>query len=410
MDQTVFRQHHSIDIDINISTPANSVHSSLLHVCDRMALINSPPFNGVYILVALSYELARLPLFLVKFLTRHGRQHPEWSYRQSIMTHIMFSFVYHLAKIQARTPTPLTPGSEKERFVRIQPAGSDAYTGPLRVNSDIQPVEIGASWYPAPLSAASDKSSVRVVLVNQGGGFVIGVGRTTATGYAAKQLLRHTPSTHVLAPQYRVSTLPVDRASNPFPAALQDALTAYLYLVQDLKIAPNNIVLSGDSAGGNLAIALLRYITEHGAALSIPNPGAGLLWSPWIDPSDDSDSLCSNPNYATDYLSHPFTVWGVNAYRGQGGTKNLESPYAVHKMTTFSTSVPLFVNTGSGEVLYFDDVEWAEEMLEAGNDVTLDVEKNVPHDILLVGNILGFDKEAQACAKRAGDWLRTKGI
>jgi acetyl esterase/lipase len=100
----------------------------------------------------------------------------------------------------------------------------------------------------------------------------------------------------------------------------------------------------------------------------------------------------------------------VNAYRGQGGTKNLESPYAVHKMTTFSTSVPLFVNTGSGEVLYFDDVEWAEKMLDAGNDVTLDVEKNVPHDILLVGNILGFDKEAQACAKRAGDWLRTKGI
>jgi acetyl esterase/lipase len=406
----MFRQHSS---DINTSTPADSVRiplSPLLYVCDKMALTNSPLFNGVYILVALSYELARLPLFLVKFLTRHGRQHPEWSYRQSVMTHIMFSFVYHLAKIQARTPTPLTPGSEKERFVRIQPAGSDAYTGPLRVNSDIQPVEIGASWYPAPLSAASDKSSVRVILHIHGGAFVMGDGRTAATGYAAKQLLRHTPSTHVLAPQYRVSTLPVDRASNPFPAALQDALTAYLYLVQDLEVAPKNIVLSGDSAGGNLAIALLRYITEHGAALSIPNPGAALLWSPWIDPSDDSNSLESNPNYATDYLSHPFTVWGVNAYRGQGGTKNLESPYAVHKMATFSTSVPLFVNTGSGEVLYFDDVEWAEKMLKAGNDVTLDVEKNVPHDILLVGNILGFDKEAQACAKRAGDWLRTKGI
>jgi acetyl esterase/lipase len=375
-----------------------------------MALIHLQPFKAIYILVALGYELARLPLFLVKFLTRYGRQHPEWSYRQSVMTHIMFSVVYHSAKVHVQTPTPLTPGSEKERFVRIQPAGSDAYTGPLRINSDVQPVEIGASWYPAPLSAASDKSSVKVVLHIHGGAFVMGDGRTAATGYAAKLLLRHTPSTHILAPQYRVSTLPAGRMSNPFPAALQDSLTAYLYLVQDLRIAPKNIVLSGDSAGANLAIALLRYIANYGAALSIPSPSTALLWSPWIDPSDDSDSFVhSNPNYATDYLSHPFTVWGVNAYRGQGGVKALESPYAAHKKETFSTSVPLFVNTGSGEVLYFDDVEWAEKMLEAGNDVTLDVEKNVPHDILLVGNILGFDNEAQACAKRAGDWLRAKG-
>jgi acetyl esterase/lipase len=239
----------------------------------------------------------------------------------------------------------------------------------------------------------------------------MGDGRTAATGYGTKLLLRHTPGTHVLAPQYRVSTLPVGKTSNPFPAALQDSLTAYLYLVQDLKIAPKNIVLSGDSAGANLAIALLRYISEHGTTLSLPSPSAALLWSPWIDPSDDSDDFVhSNSNYVTDYLSHPFTVWGVNAYRGQGGKRALESPYASHKKETFLTDVPLFVNTGSGEVLYFDDVEWTEKMRKAGNDVTLDVEKNVPHDILLVGNILGFDKEAQAGARRAGDWLKAKGL
>ena len=376
-----------------------------------MAPFHLQPFKGIYILAALGYELARLPLFLVKFITRYGRQHPQWSYRQAVMTHILFSVVYHAATVQVPTPTPLTPGKEKERFVRIQPAESDAYADPLRINSDIQPVEIGASWYPAPLSAASDKSSVKVILHIHGGAFVMGDGRTAATGYAAKLLLRYTPSTHILAPQYRVSTLPASKTSNPFPAALQDSLTAYLYLVQDLKIAPKNIVLSGDSAGANLAIALVRYLNEYGGKLSIPNPGAVLLWSPWIDPSDDSDSFVhSNPNYATDYLSHPFTKWGVNAYRGQGGVKALESPYAALKNETFLTDVPIFANTGSGEVLYFDDVEWAEKMLKAGNDVTLDVEKNVPHDVLLIGNILGFDREAQACAKRAGDWLRAKGL
>lgn len=116
----------------------------------------------------------------------------------------------------------------------------------------------------------------------------------------------------------------------------------------------------------------------------------------------------NNPNYATDYLSLPFTVWGSGAYAGSGGKAVLKSPYVTHKNQTFKTPVPLFVNTGSAEILYFDDCEWAEKMKEAGNDVTLDVEKHVPHDVLLLGNILGFDKEATACAKRAGEWLISK--
>ena len=66
----------------------------------------------------------------------------------------------------------------------------------------------------------------------------------------------------------------------------------------------------------------------------------------------------------------------------------------------------MFVNTGSGEVLYFDIVEWAEKMKEAGNDLQLDIEENVPHDILLLGHLLGFNQEAANMAKRAGDWLR----
>jgi acetyl esterase/lipase len=143
--------------------------------------------------------------------------------------------------------------------------------------------------------------------------------------------------------------------------------------------------------------------------LSLPNPSAALLWSPWIDPSDTSGNFVhNNPSYATDYISLVFTVWGSDAYAGSGGKAVLKSPYVSHKNQTFKTPVPLFVNTGSGEIMYFDDCEWAENMKEAGNDVTLDVEKHVPHDVLLLGNISGFDKEATACAKRAGEWLVSK--
>jgi acetyl esterase/lipase len=374
-----------------------------------MVLLTYQPIKGAYAIAALVFELIRLPFFIVKYLTSYGRQHPEWTFRQSITTHIVFSMVYHVASIQANQPTPLTPGSEKQRFVRIKPAEGDQYKGPLRIDNNIQPVEIGATWYPSPLPASANKSNIKIILHVHGGAFVSGDGRTAASGYFAKLLEKNVGATHILMPQYRVSTLPASKTSNSFPAALQDTLTAYLYLLNDLNISPSDIVLSGDSAGANAAISLLRYITEFGQQLSLPNPSAALFWSPWIDPSDTSgDFVHSNPNYKTDYISVPFSLWGSRAYAGPGGKAILSNPYVSHKNQMFETEVPIFVNTGGGEVLYFDIVEWVEKMQKAGNDVTLDVEKNVPHDLLLLGNVLGFDKEATNCANRAGEWLRGK--
>lgn len=66
------------------------------------------------------------------------------------------------------------------------------------------------------------------------------------------------------------------------------------------------------------------------------------------------------------------------------------------------------MNGGGGEILYFDVVEWAEKMKQAGNDVQLDIEEHVPHDLLLLGHILGFEQEAVNMAKRAGEWLEER--
>jgi acetyl esterase/lipase len=348
-----------------------------------------------------------LCLGLVKFLVSSGRQHAEYSFRQALGVRIFLSAVYHFSIIQIKTPLPLTPGKEKERFVVLQAASESYYKGPL-LSEDVKPGKIGATWYPAPLSASSDLSSVTVILHFHGGAFVLGDGRTEATGYLASNLLKHTPATHVLAPQYRVSTLPANKKSNPFPAALQDSLSSYLYLTNTLKISPRNIIFSGDSAGGNLAIALLRYITEYGADLNIPNPSAALLWSPWVDPvsSLTGDFVKNNANYGSDYLSYEFTRWGCLAYAGSASEKILSSPYISHLGKPFKTKVPLFINAGDAEVLYFDIEPFAKQMQKEGNEVTWDVQKNVPHDVLLLGNVLGFDKQAQEQTKRAGEWVK----
>ncbi|KAH8722917.1 Alpha/Beta hydrolase protein [Phaeosphaeriaceae sp. PMI808] len=374
-----------------------------------MPLLTYQPFKGVYALVAFGFELVRLPFFLIKYLRSSGRQHPEWTFRQAISVRIVSSFVYHTATVQIGSALPLSAGKERERWVIVKTAGSEFYRGPLKSNPDVRPADVGSTWYPAPLTQGSNNSKARVIFHIHGGAFVIGDGRTADSGPFATSLLKHATATHVFCPQYRLSTLPGSNTSNPFPAALQDSLTAYLYLVRDLGISPTDIVLSGDSAGSNLCIALLRYISEYGTELSIPNPFACLLWSPWVDPSDVSCSyIHDNVNYHTDYLSSPFTNWGSAAYAGLPGLQTLSQPYINHKMETFKTNVPLWVNTGGAEVLFFDDKEWAERMEKAGNDVTLMVEKVVPHDILLMGDVLGFGKEAANSAQHAGKWLESK--
>lgn len=372
-----------------------------------MTLLARQPVRAVYVLSAIAFELARFPLWLVKYLPASGRQHTEYSFRQALGVRIFFSLLYHLSRLQIKTPIPLIPGKEKEGFLVIKSASPSFYKGPL-LSEDVKPVDIGGTWYPAPLTASSDLSAVTVMLHLHGGAFVVGDGRTEATGYLASNLLKHTPATHVFAPQYRLATLPASKTSNPFPAALQDSLTAYLHLVNTLKISPKSIIIGGDSAGGNAAISILRYISERGADLDIPAPSAALLWSPWVDPASSltGDFVRTNPNYASDYLGFAFTEWGSFAYAGPAGKSILNSPYISHLGKPFKTTVPLFVNAGSAEVLFFDDEKFAEEMKGAGNEVTFDVEKNVPHDVLLTGNLMGFDKAAQAQTKRAGEWLK----
>ena len=137
-----------------------------------MVDLTQHPVKAIYGLGALGFELVRFPIILIKFLVL-GRQHPSWTLRQAITVHAFFSGLWHVSKVQVATPLPLTPEQEKERFVVIKPAEGDVYKGPLRSNKDVVPVEIGATWFPAPLTTGSDKNT-KVVLHIHGGAFVTG--------------------------------------------------------------------------------------------------------------------------------------------------------------------------------------------------------------------------------------------
>lgn len=368
------------------------------------------PFSLLFKLFCLAHILVRLPLWILKYaLLRSLRPHPQWTVRQSVMLRLTRSAI----DMNSRTETPLglslRPGKEKERFRVAAPAPAAYYTGPLAASAGVAPAPVGVIWYPRTQAPSDAHSRAIVVLHLHGGAFVLGNGRDAHMDHVAAALLAHADVSGVFAPAYRLACRP---DPTPFPGALQDALTSYLFLVRELGVPPECVTLSGDSAGGNLAIALLRYLADFGDALAIPRPRNAVLVAPWVCPAGAlGPDVCvtSNPHYASDYLPPTFLRWGAAAYTcGRDAASAAADPYISPLGHPFAAGVPLLVSLGEVELLEADGTRWAREMRDAGNDVDVYYEPAAPHDTLLVGSSLGWAESACAVAAHIGAFARKK--
>ncbi|KAF2434212.1 alpha/beta-hydrolase [Tothia fuscella] len=372
-----------------------------------MGILTYQPFKALYTLLAVALELTRLPLWLMIYTIRAARPHPAWTQAQAVRMRVVKAFLAHSSAVEVKTKLTLAPGKEKERFVITEPAPASVYKGPT-IDSNIKPATIGATWTLKAFNPATDNAdNVDVVLHFHGGAYVIGNGRDEDVGFLAKTLLKHAQVTHVFTPQYRLSSNPGGR----FPAQLQDAITSYYHLIHTLKIPAHRITISGDSAGGNLAFALLRYLATHGDEVNLPQPGCAWLWSPWVDieAASDPKNIGESPQYSTDYLGPGFGYWGATTFCPDGSGLKRSSAWLSPLNNPFATTTPIFIQTGRAEVLYDDDIKIADQFREIkGNKVELLVTDNAPHDIILVGALIGFQKDAGSIAKSAGEFLRAE--
>lgn len=318
------------------------------------------------------------------------------------MLRLFSKLVNMISRTETPVPLPLDAGKEKDQWVLLEPFPDDntIYRGPL-ASSTTKPAIIGATWYPRK---PADAASAGPILFHiHGGGFVVGDGRTDVSGPMFNLLLHHSKGTFktIFAPQYRLSSRPT---SAPFPAALQDALTAYLYLVRTLGARPADIVLSGDSAGGNIAIALLRYLVEYGPDLDLPQPRAAVLIAPWVNPAKSLYPTTSNPHFGTDYLGAELCRWGARTYIGEA--KQVGNPYIQALGNAFRTPVPMLVTFGEAEILAVDGLDWVREMEGVeGNVLETFVERDAPHDTVLVGHTIGFEESAALVAGRIAEFV-----
>ena len=169
----------------------------------------------------------------------------------------------------------------------------------------------------------------------------------------------------VLTPDYRVAP------EHPFPAALEDAIASYQWLL-DAGYFGEQIILAGDSAGGGLAMALCMYLEDHNK----PMTRGIVAMSPWTDLTTSGESY--ETNFTKDVLfgNTRDSLIYVNDYAiGQNKT----DPYISPLFGSFQGFPPMLIQVGSTEMLLSDSVEVAAKAREQGVKVRLSIYEGMFH-------------------------------
>ncbi len=225
----------------------------------------------------------------------------------------------------------------------------------------------------------------RVILYIHGGAFVFGSPRTHAAMMA--QLARRTGA-RVFLPQYRLAP------EAPFPAAKQDLRQAWDGLLAQ-GIAPSDIVLGGDSAGGALALGLLAELCADGA----DGPAALFGFSPLTDMAHSSESFTQNARREA-VLPASRAAECSEAYLG-GCDPADPAVSPVH--ADFTGAPPVWITVGDTEILRDDAHAIAARLRECGVTVQLDEKHDLPHVWPILHNIL---PEARQTLDDLASWIR----
>lgn len=202
-----------------------------------------------------------------------------------------------------------------------------------------------------------------VVLYLHGGGFVACSPRTHRT--ITTRLAKYA-GCRVLAPDYRLAP------EHPFPAALEDAMTAYRWLLKQ-NYSPARIVIGGDSAGGNLALATLLTIRKE----KLPMPAAAVCISPWVNMSRPEGHAWKNRKADPMLPGNRMAEIARVVLAGEDPYNPVASPV----LADLKGLPPLCIHVGTTEILFDDVKQLADNALRDGVDVTFRVFEDTPHVI-----------------------------
>lgn len=202
----------------------------------------------------------------------------------------------------------------------------------------------------------------QVLLFTHGGGFALGspASHRKLAAHVAKVL-----GAVSFVPDYRRAP------EHQHPAQVEDGVAVFEALVSS-GIEPKNITTVGDSAGGNLAIAIPLALREQGK----PVPGHVIAFSPWVDMERGGQTLTTNQE--TDALVTQELVAGMIA-GVLGDSVAPTTPLANPLYADFTGFPRLYLNAGSAECLLDNATRLEERARDAGVDVTLYIAEGQQH-------------------------------
>lgn len=277
------------------------------------------------------------------------------------------------------------PQPEGPRSVEELRAGFRAMMGKMLVPAGIRTRTSALGDRPAVLVEPAGTPKAGTILYFHGGSYVVGSPETamsltgnlvTKTGFRAFSL------DYRLAPEY------------PFPAAIEDGLSAYHALL-DSGEDPSAIAFAGDSAGGGLTVTTCLAARDAG----LPMPAAILAFSPGLDMTRTGESMDTkagiDPFFTRGGMEHTGTMY----LAGQDPHHPMLSPAVLADLTGFP---PTLLQVGTNEMLLDDSTRMATRAREAGVDVILDVTADVPHVFQAFAGVLD---EADEALERAALFL-----
>jgi acetyl esterase/lipase len=178
-----------------------------------------------------------------------------------------------------------------------------------------------------------------------------------------------------------------------FPAALDDAVTAYQWLLEK-GVSPSSISLAGDSAGGGLVLSLLLRARDSG----LPLPGCGVCFSPWTDLAGTSASVRLNDGRC--HIFRPENIAEFAAvYLGENSPLD---PYASPAHADLSGLPALLLQVGSTELLLDDTLRVHKKIQTAGGISKLEIYDDVFHCWQMLDGIV---PEARASLRQAAHFI-----
>ncbi len=301
-----------------------------------------------------------------------GPTMPSWSWRTDVTVAIARTAI----AVASDLPNDPLINQFGDRVRAPMPA---KLRGKVRVNRS----RLGA--LPADRYIRLDESTDRATLLYfHGGGYVFG---NPGTHRQHLSMLAYATGTTAYAPKYRLAP------EHRYPAAVEDALSAYEALLTS-GVQPEDVIVAGDSAGGGLALALLLKIRE----LGLPMPGGAMLFSPYTDLTHSSYTITTNAD--TDYLpidelSHPNLVYAE--------ADQLTDPMVSPVFADLRGLPAMLVFAGGAEMILDDSVRLVANARRDGVHTTFIVEDEMMH---VWPAIVPWEDASQRALATAGAWVR----